>query len=212
MFFWGKKIKLILFDVGGVIVDADLDRYIQIGCALFQTTPDDLKTEVMARLPALETGSLDSARFWKEIGESLWRQGKGTVGFDSNYSGIWSDMLRATLDIDGQLLGIAKYLRSNGYKVGILSNVIMEHMAVLEKMGFYDDFDPCILSCVVGLRKPDKEIYKLAAETGKVSVEECLFIDDSPVNIRAAQEVGMKTLLFQSIEQLYQELKKLRLI
>ena len=212
MFFGGPKIKQVLFDVGGVFVDAELDRYIQIGCAMFQTTPEALKQEMTEHLPALETGSIDSVTFWKELGESLWRAGKGKISYDNNFEGLWGNMLMATLSIDNRMLKVVELLKQNGYKVGIVSNVIAEHAAVLERVNFYSQFEPCVLSCNIGVRKPQPDIYRMAVKMSGVSLRSCLFIDDSPVNVQAAQELGMNGLVFSSIEQLCEDLTSLRLL
>lgn len=56
---------------------------------------------------------------------------------------------------------------------------------------FTDLFDAVVISGRVGLRKPDPEIYRLAA--GKLGLEpgECVFVDDLPGNLAPAARLGM---------------------
>lgn len=56
---------------------------------------------------------------------------------------------------------------------------------------FVDLFDAVVISGQVGLRKPDPEIYRLAA--GKIGLEpgECVFVDDLPGNLTPAARLGM---------------------
>ena len=106
-----NPIKLVLFDVGGVLLDADLDRYIQIGCAMFETNPEALQREVGRLVPGLEKGLLSSEQFWKEIGESLWRSGEGRPAFGTSFSGIWADIMRSSLELDPKVVRIAQAVK-----------------------------------------------------------------------------------------------------
>ncbi len=213
MLFWGRKpIKLILFDIGGVFVEAELDRYIQLGCAAFQTNPNSLRREIAQKLPAFEMGKLDSEKFWREIGESLWQSGEGCRSIVSDCGNFWKDIFRATMTVDEHLLQLAEELRRNGYTVGALSNTIAEHADILEEVGLYRHFDPCVLSCRVGMRKPQAEIFKLAAQKAGVLPEQCIFVDDQSDNIKAAKSAGMEGLVFTSAGQLYKDLVRKKLL
>ena len=52
-------------------------------------------------------------------------------------------------------------------------------------------FDTLVISGEVGLRKPEPEIYLLAAERIGVDPTGCAFVDDLPRNVEAARELGM---------------------
>lgn len=212
MFFGGPSIKLVLFDVGGVFVDAELDRYIQIGCAIYQTNPEALTRAVLEHLPKLELGHIDSAVFWKLIGESLWRAGEGKIVIGNQQPNFWKNMFEATLSIDQRMIKVVQLLRDNGFQVGALCNTIADHADVLEKIGFYENFDPCIISCRAGLRKPDHDIYIRALSMAGVKPKQCLFIDDQPANVQAAIDAGMNGLVFTSVEQLCDDLTRMRLL
>jgi epoxide hydrolase-like predicted phosphatase len=54
-------------------------------------------------------------------------------------------------------------------------------------------FDDTVLSFRYGVTKPDLRIFKLALEKAKSSPEECLFLDDTTENIRAAGSLGLLT-------------------
>lgn len=207
-----NPIKLVLFDVGGVLLDADLDRYIQIGCAMFETNPEALQREVGRLVPGLEKGLLSSEQFWKEIGESLWRSGEGRPAFGTSFSGIWADIMRSSLELDPKVVRIAQAVKDNGFGVGILSNAVDEHAQLLEEMGVYAPFSPCIVSCRVGMRKPDGEIYLKAAREAGLKTKQCLFIDDMLHNVEAARQTGMQALQFTEAAQLYADLVHLHIL
>jgi putative hydrolase of the HAD superfamily len=66
-----------------------------------------------------------------------------------------------------------------------------------------------ISSCFVGLRKPERDIYRLALETTQISPQECVFIDDRALNLECAAQLGMHTIQMQSLVQLRADLEKL---
>jgi putative hydrolase of the HAD superfamily len=55
-----------------------------------------------------------------------------------------------------------------------------------------DLFDVVVDSCEEGIRKPDPEIYLRTAERLFVEPNQCVFLDDSAVNVDAAKAVGMR--------------------
>ena len=67
-------------------------------------------------------------------------------------------------------------------------------------------FDKVIISSDVGIIKPDPAIYELTTNKLRVKPNECLLVDDKLKNIDAAIKVGMKGILFESVEQSSAEL------
>jgi FMN hydrolase / 5-amino-6-(5-phospho-D-ribitylamino)uracil phosphatase len=68
------------------------------------------------------------------------------------------------------------------------------------------------VSCHTKLRKPDPAAYLNAAESLGKKPEDCLFIDDRPLNCAAAEAVGMQTILFSGASGLRDELTRRRLL
>lgn len=62
------------------------------------------------------------------------------------------------------------------------------------------------VSCHMGLRKPDLEIYLEAARRLKLDPSDCVFVDDRAKNVEAAMAVGMKGIVFRNAKQLEEEL------
>ncbi len=207
-----RTAKIVFFDVGGVLIDADLERYISIGCALFQTSPEALKREVSLRVPDLERGRITSDIFWKQVGESLWRTGEGRPAPAGACHGLWGNLLKSTITIDPKVKRICDLLIEAGTRIGILSNVISEHASVLAELGLYTPFEVCVLSCRTGLRKPDKEIYEFAAKSASLAPSQCLFVDDVAVNAEAARRAGMDAVVFSNAEMLCMELLNRKLL
>jgi HAD superfamily hydrolase (TIGR01509 family) len=100
---------------------------------------------------------------------------------------------------------LAEKLRAAGIKTGILSNIFSSTARELKEKGFYDNFDPIILSCQEGYAKPDPEFYAIAVQKSGVTAEEILFIDDQEKCRPPAEKIGMHFLLAESPEQIVQD-------
>ena len=97
---------------------------------------------------------------------------------------------------------LADELKKKGIKVGILSNVYQFSADVLKERGYYDGFDPCILSCEIGAAKPDPRIYEIAEEKSGYKGGQILFVDDQPKCMPVAESMGWHTVLATSPEQI----------
>lgn len=99
---------------------------------------------------------------------------------------------------------------SDKYFMGTINNESRELNAYrIEKFGMRTIFRVFISSCFVGLRKPERDIYRLTLETTQFLGEECCFIDDRALNLECAAKLGMKTIEMKGVEQLRAELAKL---
>jgi putative hydrolase of the HAD superfamily len=56
-------------------------------------------------------------------------------------------------------------------------------------------FDHVITSAEVGVRKPSRRIFRLAAQRAGVPPERCVMVDDLEQNLVGARRVGMRTIL-----------------
>ena len=84
-----------------------------------------------------------------------------------------------------------------------------QHNYRIDKFGLRKMFRVFISSCFVGLRKPERDIYRTAVEITQIAAEQCCFIDDRALNLECAAQLGMKTLQMQTPDQLRRDLEKL---
>ena len=104
---------------------------------------------------------------------------------------------RESVGIIKENLALVRALRPP-YRLAVLSNAdstLEERMR--DGMGIHHLFDTVICSAVVGMAKPDPDVYRLAAERLGLPVEECAFIDDSERNVTAARELGMAAIHYR---------------
>lgn len=98
-------------------------------------------------------------------------------------------------------------LKQRGLLTAILSNMgdsVLE--SVEQNFPWIHRFDVLVWSFQLRLAKPDPAIYRhVLAKLGTLP-EETLFLDDKPENIQAARALGMKAILFSTVEQLRADL------
>ena len=66
-----------------------------------------------------------------------------------------------------------------------------------------------ILSYQEKVIKPSPEIYQLFLARYGLKARECVFLDDTPANVEAAQKEGMKGIIFRDLIQAKAELEQL---
>lgn len=109
-------------------------------------------------------------------------------------------------------LGFARELAASGkYLMGSINNESTELNAYrIQKFELKKIFTLFISSCFVNMRKPEEGIYRLALEVAQKQPQECVFIDDRPLNLESAARLGMNTLQMKSTAQLREDLRKLQ--
>ena len=98
-------------------------------------------------------------------------------------------------------------LKKQGYKLFFLSNFPIDIFEEI-KAGYYffRYFDGGVISSEVKFSKPDRRIYEILIEKYHLTPEESLFIDDIEINVRVAEESGMKGLVTFGSEDISKEL------
>jgi HAD superfamily hydrolase (TIGR01509 family) len=86
------------------------------------------------------------------------------------------------------LLTAAEELRERGVRTALLSNAAGGHGARRRLARYFDDF---VFSGEVGFAKPMAEVYLLTADRLGLSAGDCVFVDDSQVNVAGAVAAGM---------------------
>ncbi|MEE8353260.1 MAG: HAD-IA family hydrolase [Dehalococcoidales bacterium] len=89
-------------------------------------------------------------------------------------------------------------LKEQGHKTGLISDCTHEIPVVWPETIFAPLIDQAVFSCVVGMRKPDPQIYRLATQKLDVRPEDCLFVGDGgSQELAGAREVGMHPVLIR---------------
>src|ERR1700733_8631018 len=145
----------------------------------------------------LETGRLSEVDFLSQIGAQLSEQLGETIDM-----GSFGERYFAHLTPNEPMIGYMRELRERGYRLAICTNNVREWEHRWRAMLPVDEiFETVIDSAFVGTRKPEPEIYRLTLEALDVDAAAALLIDDIEENCRAARELGMRAVWFQSTDQ-----------
>ncbi len=93
--------------------------------------------------------------------------------------------------------------------VVLVTNASLELEEELAPLGLTGHFAHIVNSARVGIAKPDRRIYALAAERAGVTADRCLFVDDRLENVEAATALGMSGLHFRGPDDLRTALTRL---
>ena len=195
----------LLLDFGGVLIFPENSLQRQHWLDRIGRENDEFESWLWHTPEALATlgGELLPEQFWTRIGVQLGLSEEEALAMAGDY---WAgDRLnQAAVDL-------ARRARENGLRVGLLSNAYSDLQPYLMPYGILDLFDDMVISCLVGMIKPDPAIYRLACSRLGVIPEETLFIDDSRENVESARQVGLRALQFVNEHTLLNAVELLRL-
>lgn len=186
-----SKIKNIVFDLGGVLVNLDSENCLN---AFRKAGIEDIEQQVWKAqeddlFPRFERGEITAAAFRDAI-----RQQGGESLTDRKIDDLWNLML---VDIPREKLDLLLELRGR-YMVYLLSNTNIIHWEyACENLFAYrgfrveDFFEQTFLSFEMHLAKPDTRIYEQVLKEANLLAEETCFIDDSLANCEAAHALGI---------------------
>lgn len=198
-----KKIKNILFDLGGVIITLNkqnaLNRFTEIGFPNIEDYLNEFRQEGI--FLEYEEGKIDPENFYKEFRRLSGNENISSEDIDSG----WMAFLVEIPDYKFQLL---KDLRKK-YNVYLLSNTNPSIMGWAYSKDFSPEglpidafFDKCYLSFRIGCAKPDPEIFHYIINDSGMNPAETLFLDDGKANVKAGEELGFETYLVDQNEDL----------
>jgi len=123
------------------------------------------------------------------------------LGMPPEKKAILAHFVRYDFHIDRELLDFILSLK-NRYTNLLITNFPSHVHDYLDSDWITEGaFDHIVASCDVKLLKPDLRIYQYALDKAHCRPDEALFIDDRPVNVRAAYTLGIKGIIYQTTSQ-----------
>jgi putative hydrolase of the HAD superfamily len=98
--------------------------------------------------------------------------------------------------------------RANKYLIGAINNEPFElNEYRIKQFELRRDFLVFFSSCYVHSRKPEEHIFRVALEVTQRSPQQCIFIDDRPLNLESPRRLGFNVIHHQNAGQLRSELR-----
>lgn len=191
---FAAMIKNIIFDFGGVLYNISFkntfDAFEKLGFDNFEEMFSQHKANLLFQ--NLETGKITPEAFYNKIKE-IAPQPVTNEQIKDAWNAMLINFRMPSLDF---LVSLKKE-----YNLLLLSNTNQIHYdhfsAQLQRQTPYhslnDFFTKAYYSHVIGLRKPDTEVFEFILNDAVIKAEETLFVDDSFSNFPNAEILGMKT-------------------
>jgi len=198
--------KILVFDLGGVLIDWN-PRYLYRKLIDDEDDIDFFLSEVCNSKWNLKQ---DAGRTLAEATAeriALFPEKKSLI---EAFYDRWEEMLGGEI---GESVKILRELKNKGESIYALTNWSGETFPIAEeRFDFLQWFDGTLVSGVEKMVKPDPAIFHLLLKRYELRAQDCLFIDDSIINIDAASEMGFETHHFKSPAGLRQNLIDVNLL
>jgi FMN phosphatase YigB (HAD superfamily)/DNA-binding XRE family transcriptional regulator len=178
-------VRFVYFDINGCLVQAG------------QRALTRLAEDTGLPVDVVETA------YWRYNDEAC----RGTISM-SDFNAAMAERLRlASIDWQRYYLDAVEVIEpmqelvrwaAERYDVGLVTNIMPGLVSAMKSRGLLPDvtYKAVIDSSEVGMVKPDATIFALATEKAGVAPGEILLIDDTHVNLQAAEQAGWHVLLF----------------
>ena len=196
----------IVFDVGGVIIDITRYRSDFYGKVAkeFGHTPEQIEEIYNRNSHAWYRGTASVSFLFQGLSENT-EEIEAMVNMYLQSRIVMKDSMHRPVVVDA-----IHVLKDAGFKLAILSNIgkeLIEFPVYGYEVEPFSLFDVFVDSYKTGFIKPEPEIFSYFFNEIKALPENCLFIDDTLVNVEASENAGMSAFLFKE-ETFIDELEK----
>ena len=194
---------MLFRSLGGVLLDINFDKlkrsFEVLGVQQLELQYSKMNASDLFQ--QLETGKISESAFYDEIITNL-----PQAPSKKEIQVAWNSILEE-FRIDS--LKLLEKLKIN-HRIFLLSNTNSIHLHAFNKILYQQTgycqldnyFEKAYYSHLVGMRKPNADIYHIVINDAKINPEETLFIDDTELNVNAAQKLGFQTHLLLSDEKI----------
>ena len=197
-----SKIKNIVFDFGGVLIDWN-PRYLYR--SYFAGDEEKMEWFLQNVCTYPWNIQMDGGKPFAEGVAELTAQHPEWAEAIGVYHTRWAEMIGGEVEGTASLI---KRLKAAGYRVFGLTNWSMEtYPLIRDSYEVFSLFEGVVVSGEEHLLKPDGKIYRCLLERYSLEAEESVFLDDNADNVAGAEAVGMEAVRFVDAQQAEAELK-----
>lgn len=186
--------NIFIFDFFGVIGDEVADMWLtnRVGHELATS----FRTEVISKA---DLGLIREDELFDEVGKLTGMTREQALRG-------WLD----TVKIKKGTVAVIRELKKQGHTIVLLSNAphIFLHR-ILSRDNLYYLFDFKVISCEVGIAKPNPDIYDIVLKQYQGKYQKIYFIDDNIHNVIASRNMGIEGILFEDEKSLIKKIGRL---
>lgn len=202
----GAPVKAIIFDFNNTISPANFLESFEQHASKLSMPPADMVQLYLGNglLKAVMLGEITEEQFWKHL--------SSITGTPLITLMKVAENIRESRRLDSEIMRIVFRLKKVRRLALLTDNVGRTFDFWVEKYRLQDCFDVIVNSAKYGLLKGDPMIYSICLHKLECEPEEAVLVDDSPSNIKLAQDLGLKAILFENAKQLLGELNEFGLL
>ena len=182
--------KVVIFDWGGVLMRTEDHAPRHAWDQRLGLAPGSVESIVHGHQAwrDIQMGRIDDGQYWQRIGHELHLSLELAESLRNEfYSGDHLDMA---------LVRTIRDLRSQGVKIGLLSNNTLALLDEIDALGLRALFDAIIISAGIGVMKPNAAAYHAILDLMGAQPQNAAFVDDFAENVEGARAVGMHGIHF----------------
>jgi putative hydrolase of the HAD superfamily len=196
-----ERLVNIVFDLGGVVVQYDRAGLLR------ELYPDPAHRDLM-------WAGINEHLNWVEMDRGTLPQAEAIIraaercGVPASDFGRFMERMVVGWQLIPETVELLYRLRGSGHALFCLSNMHPESTVFLtHSFDFWEVFTGRVISCEVGLCKPEPAIYAHLLKAYELAAEETIFIDDLDANLLAAASFGIRTIRFEDTAQCVRALR-----
>ena len=194
------EIKAICFDLDGVYFTPE--SFQRFKKAISKGVDDEIVNNVLYKsnmMLSFKKGEISENEYWDFVRSEL------KINFENEQI---FEILKDSYEVNPKIVELVRTVREKGYKTCICSNNFETRIRELnKKFDFLKDFEVHIFSYKIGVMKPDKKIYEALIRESHVNADQIVYSDDSSEKLVGANELGIHTFVFESVEGFVNKLR-----
>ncbi|MGZ5007607.1 MAG: HAD family hydrolase [Methylobacter sp.] len=198
-------ITCLFVDIGGVLLSNGWDHNLRkLAAEHFKLDREDLEQRHYLNLNIYEEGKLTLDEYLDRVVFDQPRPFSPAEFRDFMFG--HSQAYPETLEL------IAQLKKRHGLKIAVLSNEareINDYRIRKFKLGEFVDF--FISSCYVRMRKPDRDMFRLALDIAQVPPEQIVYIENTELFVQVAESIGIRSILHTDYRSTCEQLAELGL-
>jgi putative hydrolase of the HAD superfamily len=197
-----SKVTTLFWDIGGVILTNGWDRGSRREAAnVFHLDWEEFQDRHELSFPAFDSGHITLDEY---LNRTLFYRARSFTREE-----FTAFMFAQSQEFPQSRALLSNAAGSGKYFIGAINNEPLElNQYRIEAFDLRRDFLVFFSSCYVRSRKPEETIFRVALEVTQRPPEQCIFIDDRPLNLESPRKLGMNVIHYQNAQQLRGDLQK----
>lgn len=188
-----KNIKTLLLDIGGVLISDGWDRYSRDRAVKkFKLDADEFTNRHRIFFETYEAGKLSIKEYLRNV--VFYEKRNFTEADFLHFMHQQSQPFKESIDY---FMAIKKKYNLNILALSNEGRELNEYRIKTFKLDRL--FNAFVSSCYVHLRKPDKDIFRLASDLSFTEPKHVLFIDDRIIHVEMARSLGINAFQFKDL-------------